>query len=77
MKSDKMTYEEALAKLTDTVNKLNSGKVTLDESIKLYQEGISLAAFCDKKLKEVEQKIMLVNKENGFTEEIFDGGDEN
>jgi len=77
MKSDKMTYEEALAKLNDTVSKLNSGKVSLDESIKLYQEGISLAAFCDKKLKEVEQKIMLVNKENGFTEEIFDGGDEN
>ena len=77
MKSEKMTYEEALAKLNDTVNKLNSGKVSLDESIKLYQEGISLAAFCDKKLKEVEQKIMLVNKENGFTEEIFDGGDEN
>mgnify|MGYP002522581923 CR=1 FL=1 len=77
MKSDKMTYEEALAQLNDTVNKLNSGKVSLDESIKLYQEGISLAAFCDKKLKEVEQKIMLVNKENGFTEEIFDGGDEN
>lgn len=77
MKSDKMTYEEALAQLNDTVNKLNSGKVSLDESIKLYQEGISLAAFCDKKLKEVEQKIVLVNKENGFTEEIFDGGDEN
>lgn len=77
MKSDKMTYEEALAKLNDTVSKLNSGKVSLDESIKLYQEGISLAAFCDKKLKEVEQKIMLVNKENGFAEEIFDGGDEN
>ena len=77
MKSDKMTYEEALAQLNDTVNKLNSGKVLLDESIKLYQEGISLAAFCDKKLKEVEQKIVLVNKENGFTEEIFDGGDEN
>lgn len=77
MKSDKMTYEEALAQLNDTVSKLNSGKVSLDESIKLYQEGISLAAFCDKKLKEVEQKIMLVNKENGFAEEIFDGGDEN
>lgn len=77
MKSDKMTYEEALARLNDTVSKLNSGKVSLDESIKLYQEGISLAAFCDKKLKEVEQKIMLVNKENGFSEEIFDGGDEN
>ena len=64
-KKDKMSYEEALDELKQIVAKLNEGKVTLDESLQLYKRGNELAAYCDKKLREVTQKISEVNKANG------------
>ena len=64
-KKDKMSYEEALDELKQIVAKLNEGKVTLDESLQLYKRGNELAAYCDKKLKEVTQKISEVNKATG------------
>ena len=62
---EKMSYEEALEALKQIVAKLNEGKVTLDESLQLYKRGNELAGYCDKKLKEVTQKISEVNKATG------------
>ena len=62
---EKMSYEEALEELKQIVAKLNEGKVTLDESLQLYKRGNELAAYCDKKLREVTQKISEVNKSTG------------
>ena len=64
-KIEKLSYEEALDELKQIVAKLNEGKVTLDESLQLYKRGNELAAYCDKKLKEVTQKISVVNKATG------------
>ena len=64
-KKEKLSYEEALEELKQIVAKLNEGKVTLDESLQLYKRGNELAAYCDKKLREVTQKISEVNKANG------------
>ncbi|MCH4154573.1 MAG: exodeoxyribonuclease VII small subunit [Saccharofermentans sp.] len=65
MEDEQMTYESAIAELKQLINTLNEGRTTLDESIKLYSRGIELASFCDKRLKEVEQKISAVNSESG------------
>ncbi len=65
MDDTKITYEEAIEELRNVVNTLNEGKVSLDESIKLYSRGIELAGICNKKLNEVEEKISIINKENG------------
>ena len=51
------TYEEAMHKLEQIVAKLESGDATLDESLKLFEEGAKLAAFCNKALDTAEQKI--------------------
>ena len=64
-KIEKLSYEEAFDELKQIVAKLNEGKVTLDESLQLYKRGNELAAYCDKKLKEVTQKISEVNKATG------------
>lgn len=64
-KIEKLSYEEALDELKQIVAKLNEGKVTLDESLQLYKRGNELAAYCDKKLREVTQKISEVNKATG------------
>lgn len=65
MEDEQMTYESAIAELKQLINTLNEGRTTLNESIKLYSKGIELTSFCDKHLKEVEQKISAVNSESG------------
>jgi exodeoxyribonuclease VII small subunit len=55
-------FEEALAGLEEIASKLESGELGLDDSIKLFEKGIQLAAFCHKKLEEAERKIEILQK---------------
>lgn len=51
------TFETAMARLEEIVALLEGGKCTLDESLKLFEEGARLTAFCNESLKAAEQKI--------------------
>lgn len=53
-----LTYEEAMLRLEKIVAVLEDGSKNLDESLKLFEEGTKLAAFCNTKLTEAEQKII-------------------
>ncbi|OJU13875.1 MAG: exodeoxyribonuclease VII small subunit [Clostridiales bacterium 43-6] len=55
--SDK-TFEEAIKRLDEITRLLESGEMPLDSSMKLFEEGTSLADFCNKALSEAEQKII-------------------
>lgn len=57
-----MTFEEAYARLEAILEKMNSGKVSLDDSLKLYEEADQLITSCNKKLSEAEKKIEMVIK---------------
>lgn len=61
-----LTYEQAIKKLEDIVNKLNEGSIPLDESIALYEEGIKLSEFCMKKLNSAKQRIINLNEEQNY-----------
>lgn len=62
------TYEKAITRLEQIVVALESGKCTLDDSLKLFEEGTKLTAYCQKLLREAEQKIVkLADLENGGT----------
>jgi exodeoxyribonuclease VII small subunit len=52
-----MTFEKALAELETIVAKLESGKVDLEESIKIYERGEALRKHCEAKLAEAEARI--------------------
>lgn len=52
-----LKFEEALAKLSDINEKLSSDDVSLEESIKLFKEGVELTKLCQKKLDEAKQEI--------------------
>jgi exodeoxyribonuclease VII small subunit len=52
-----MTFEKALAELETIVAKLESGKVDLEESIKIYERGEALRKHCETKLAEAEARI--------------------
>ena len=59
-----LTYEKALMRLEEIVELLSSGSQSLDESMKLYEEGVRLSEFCENKIKSAEQKITELSKEN-------------
>ena len=56
-KIDDLTYEDAFERLQKITELLENGKVSLDDSIKYYEQGILLKNFCEKKLKDAEMKI--------------------
>lgn len=58
-----MTFEKAVKRLEEIVATLEKNDVTLDESIKLFEEGTELTAFCSKTLNEAQQKITEITKE--------------
>jgi len=63
-----MKFENALAKLEKTVEELESEEVSLEDSLKKFEEGINLVRFCSRKLEEVEKKIeILVKEQKGGT----------
>ena len=57
-----MKFEEAYERLEEILKTMNSGKVELDESLKLYEEADKLITTCQKKLTEAEKKIEMVVK---------------
>ncbi len=59
-------FEEALNRLEEIVSKLEDGDITLDESIKVFKEGVELAKFCKEKLNSAEKQLKkLVKDEDG------------
>ena len=56
-KIDDLTYEDAFGRLQKITELLENGNVSLDDSIKYYEQGILLKNFCEKKLKDAEMKI--------------------
>lgn len=55
--SNEMTYEAAVSRLEEIVAILDKNDISLDESIKLFEEGTRLTAFCSDKIKNARQKI--------------------
>lgn len=58
----KKTYEEAILRLEEIVSLLESGNLTLEESIKLFEEGTKLSAFCYKTLNSARLKVIELSK---------------
>ncbi len=60
------TYEKAMGRLEQIVAALEGGKCSLDDSLKLFEEGTKLTAYCSQLLRQAEQKIVkLTDVENG------------
>ncbi len=71
-------FETALKKLEDVVRRLEGGELSLDDSLKAFEEGVKLAGFCSKKLNEAEKRVelLLKQKDGTFTREKFRLDDE-
>ena len=56
----KLSFEGALEKLEKIVATLESGGLTLEQSLKQFEEGMKLSRYCTRELEETEKKISLI-----------------
>lgn len=73
----KKTFESALSQLESIVARLEDGDLPLEESLKLFEEGIRLSRFCNQKLNEVQKKVevLLKGEEGGIETHPFEPED--
>jgi len=66
-------FETSLKKLEEVVKKLESGDLSLEDSLKAFEEGVKHAGFCAKKLDEAERRVelLLKQKDGSFVKEAF------
>ena len=69
-----ITFEAAMERLEEITRILESGAEGLDESLKLYEEGVSLIRLCTQKLESAEQSVKILQmSEEGIALADFDG----
>jgi exodeoxyribonuclease VII small subunit len=70
-------FEQALADLEETVEKLERGDLPLEEALKHFERGIGLARSCQQALKQAEQKVeILLQKTPEAAPESFEPEEE-
>jgi len=72
--TDDIKFEDALSKLEEIVEKLESGELSLEESLAAFEEGIRLSRICSKQLDAAERKIeiLIKGKDGQLQMEDFD-----
>ena len=69
-------FEKSLTKLEQLVERMEQGDLSLEDSLKTFEEGIKLTRECQQALVQAEQKVKLLIEENGtITEADFDADD--
>ena len=73
-KNDDINFEEAMKKLENIANKLEQNDLDLNESVKIFEEGMNLSKKCSEILENAEKKItiLLNDGKDNFSEENFD-----
>lgn len=67
-KDEKLSLEEALGKLEETIAKLQSEEISLEESFNLYKEGMDYVKLCSETIDQVEKKVLMLNQEGTLNE---------
>jgi exodeoxyribonuclease VII small subunit len=56
-------FEAAMARLEEIVQELEQGDLPLEQSLKLFEEGVKLSRVCNKRLEEAERKVEILMKD--------------
>ncbi|HKB23932.1 MAG TPA: exodeoxyribonuclease VII small subunit [Methylomirabilota bacterium] len=60
-----LAFEDSLARLEQIVSQLEGGNLPLEQSLKVFEEGIALARHCAKYLEDAERRIEVLTKDEG------------
>lgn len=70
------TFESAMARLEQITEELEDGEISLEKSLKKFDEGIKLAEFCNAQLAEARAKVEMLLEKNGRLQAVpFEGMD--
>jgi exodeoxyribonuclease VII small subunit len=61
--SESENFEQSMKRLDEIVQRLESGKLSLEESIALYEDGVKLSEKCRKSLTEAQLAVKTINNE--------------
>ncbi|HEU64326.1 MAG: Exodeoxyribonuclease 7 small subunit [Candidatus Anoxychlamydiales bacterium] len=70
--TEEISFEKAFERLDEILQKMNEGKVSLDSSLKLFEEANFLIKTCNKKLISAEQKIETLIKDRNSNLEVME-----
>ena len=65
---EEKTLEEAFTELDGLAEKLEDRETSLEDSFRLYRQGMELLKFCSEKLDTVEKKMLQINEDGTFSE---------
>ncbi|MGI6033806.1 MAG: exodeoxyribonuclease VII small subunit [Coriobacteriales bacterium] len=66
----KKTFDEKMSRLEEIVAEMNSDQLSLEKSVKLYEEGMTLLKKCENDLKSAEGKIAILTKNQSGDSEL-------
>lgn len=74
MAKKKQSFEESIKRLENIIEKMENSDTTLEDSLKLYKEGIELSSICSDTLNEIEKEVTLLsqNTKGEFSQKRFD-----
>ena len=61
--NSKQTFEDSLRRLEEIVNKLEQGEVPIEDSLRMYEEGLALSKLCIEKLTQAELRLKKLSKD--------------
>ncbi len=71
-------FEKSMERISEILKQLDSSEISLDESLKLYEEGAKLIDACTKRLDEAEQTVkkISIQSDGSYKEESFQDAEE-
>lgn len=65
-KTDVIDFEKSLEQLTKLVEKMEGGKLPLEESLQVFEQGVGLIRHCQQALKEAEQRVQILTAQQNL-----------
>lgn len=69
-KPTKLSFESSIEELEKIVEQMESGDITLEESLKYFERGIELTRSCQQVLSSAEQKVEILMQKNGQQQHV-------
>ena len=67
--TDKFNFNKGLSQLEEIINKMESGELTLEDSLKYFEEGVKIHRQCHTALTDAEQRISVLSENDNYSEE--------
>jgi len=67
--TDKFNFNKGLLQLEEIINKMESGELSLEDSLKYFEEGVKIHRKCHIALTDAQQRISVLSENDNYSEE--------